>query len=374
MDSGDSPDSGEHESSRSSTFCQSCGKPVGQSHKFCRHCGQSLTEADGAASTPSEKARGDKKQKNRGNSGAAGGKVGDAPAEPKGGDGDAARPLPKIGRKADVGKKDESGAAKSTDAKAGDERKPIRERLADHKLLGAGAGAVLLAVVVASALLLTGTVGGGASDAEVASFRQGMLQRDHLVLAQMKYQGAMVTSERTVQRYFTTLDAYNAEVKRIDTANQPLLDACQAAYSNISCPTPSYPAYPKAPTVSDEVSQLKKVSNAMEALGAKIRSTEPPESLKAFYAQLTSAVDQLQGDATYNADTLTKAVSSAQGDSTGSVDKSAIATLKSKWVSASIRALNVQAVEVIKNLGLQLSDFDVPGGTDRNPDDGSVST
>ena len=374
MASGDSFDSDKRKSDRSSSFCPGCGEAVGQSHKFCRHCGESLAEPDAPDGATPDKAREGKNQKKGRDTGASDVKDGGADVGSKIGDDDEARPRLKIGSKADVGKKAEPGAAKPADPNDGAARAPIGERVAEHKWLAAGVGASLLVVVIVVGLLLTGAVAGGASDSEVASFRKGMLQRNQLLLAQAKYQSAMVTSRKTVQRYFTSSAAYDAEVKRIDIANQPLYDACQAAYSNISCPSPTYPDSPKAPSVSDEVSQLRKVSNATEALGAKIRSTDPPDSLKAFYSQLTSAVDKLQEDATYNADTLTKAVTPAKGEATGSVDKPAIATLKSQRVSPSIRALNAQAVEEIKRLGLQLSDFDVPGGTDSNPDDASAIT
>jgi|GEM_PF-2951415 len=367
-------------SSSPPAFCPSCGSQVSPSHKFCRHCGESLVGPDAAVpGRDAEPGQGDDSNNFPDEKpipvikAKPGGKLAVAGLAAKvGGKGGSGKRSAK--QKGDDDASSSVGEADGEPSDGDGEDLSLMQRVSGQRRLLFAGGAVLAAGLVVAVLFITGVLGGGPSESETKAFRAGMASRQGLLLAELKYRDAMKTARTSLHRYSVALNAADAETKRINIANQPLYDACNSTYSNISCPDPTYPDPPKVPVVSDEVAQLRKVANTMQTLGATVRSADPDGALKPFYAQLTSAVDQLQEDATYNADTLTKGVTPPQGEGSGGVDKSALATLKREGSLASIKALNAEAVMLIKQLGLKLNEFDVPGGTDNNPDDASLTT
>jgi hypothetical protein len=92
-----------------------------------------------------------------------------------------------------------------------------------------------------------------------------------------------------------------------------------------------------------------------------------------FYAQLQAAISSLSTDAQYNANTLGEAVTEPTNGGTGFVDEKKVSTLHAENGLPSVRLMNQQAVQLIHLLQLEISQYDVPGGSDANPSDHSVA-
>ena len=236
------------------------------------------------------------------------------------------------------------------------------------------AGAVLVLAAVAVGLIV-----GGVFDSDPAPtaaekravvvvqlkrpFDQAMRQRATLLVAERDYLAATRDARRIMRRYQKQADQVIASNKRVEEANQPLYDAW--SNGNVACPNPTYATAPSVPDVGDQVDKLRATARMLGELNAQVLAVQPKPALRTFYAQLESATQSLEQDATYNGDTLSKAVTPGkpgEGDSNqGNVDASQLKTLHGETALPAIQQLNRQALNVIRLLGLSIPAYDVPG-------------
>ena len=139
------------------------------------------------------------------------------------------------------------------------------------------------------------------------------------------------------------------------------------------CPNPTYPSSPTAPSVQSDVSALRGAVSELATLNARLLAVTPQPELKVFYAQLGAAISSLSTDAQYNANTLSEAATEPSNGNTGSVDEKKASTLHAETGLPSVRLMNQEAVQLMHLLRLEISQYDVPGGTDANPADHSVA-
>ena len=256
---------------------------------------------------------------------------------------------------------------------------PVSPRRGLRYLVAGGIGLVVLLAV----LLATGVIGGSNSEEEQQAalvarlrepFQDAMKSRDTLLLAEREFLSANTDSRAALRRYQRRAAEVRDANKRISDANEPLFDAC--ANGSVACPNPTYEDMPNVPDVGSSIKELRSAATRLGKLNATVLSITPAEELKRFYPQLTSAIRSLQEDATYNADTLTKAVNPgepAQGEGEGGyVDRAQTKTLRDESALPAIRELNAEALAVVRKLELPVSNYDVPGGTDRDPADHST--
>jgi hypothetical protein len=190
----------------------------------------------------------------------------------------------------------------------------------------------------------------------------------------------MSDARAKIRQYRRQHRAVQAETKRIDEINQPGWDAC-TQYTDVQCPSPRYPDQPTVPDVSTDIRRLHSASKRLDVLHASILNVGAPPQLKVFFAQLATAVDALNSDATYNADTLTKGITppdsapQTEGDSSkGYMDDAQVNTLHDEQALPAVKEMNRAAMAAIGLLRLQVSEYDLPGGNDLDPGDHSLAT
>jgi hypothetical protein len=241
----------------------------------------------------------------------------------------------------------------------------------------------LLAAVAAAAAVVV--VGGGGDDKPkakpnpaVAARRQlkkpfdaEMHFRDALFSTERDYRSAMRSTNRSLRRYKSAQKAYAAESKRIEDTFAAAFDACSRY--NTPCPDPTYPDAPKVPSFDDDVRTMRAAASDLQTLRVAVSSSRPPVPLAVMHSQLLEAITALQSTASHNADVLSEAVTPAEGEGSGGLDNGKIATLRTEEALPAIKAMNAQAVALIRRMGLPLLSYDVPGGRDLDVHDNSVA-
>jgi len=324
------------------TYCPSCGATVGSGDQFCRSCGKRVGTTDGV--------------------------------------GNNAGPTQVTG----------TGAPEGAPPQApGDHSRRNRALVL---------GGILLALVaIAAVLVLTlgksGTSAGqrraraqaaaqrtaAAQQAALSAqlggpFREAMGLRTRFYIAERSFLGAMADANNKLHQYQSATKTVEAETKQIENATSAQRNACGQPESLVPCPNPTYPTSPTAPEVQGDVSRLHSAVSQLAALNARALVVTPQPELKVFYAQLLAAINALSTDAQYNANTLTEGITEPTGNgSTGYVTEQKISTLHEETGLPSVRLMNRQAVQLIQLLRLEISQYDVPGGTDADPSDHSVA-
>jgi hypothetical protein len=205
-------------------------------------------------------------------------------------------------------------------------------------------------------------------------FREAMALRTRFFLAERAFLGAMSDANNKIHAYQAQTKTVEAETKQIENATSAQRNACAPPESPIPCPNPTYPTSPTAPEVQSDIGKLHSAVTQLSALNARALAVTPQSELKVFYAQLVAAINSLSSDAQYNANALTEGVTEPTSNgSTGYVTEQKIATLHAETGLPSVRLMNQQAVELIHQLQLDISQYDVPGGTDADPSDHSAA-
>jgi hypothetical protein len=315
-------------SSDAGGFCEACGEPHRRGARFCSACGAQLA----------------------------------APAN--------------VGESAPAG-----GEA------PGDGAAPRRSR---KRLLAVGGLAIVLLALAAAAVIAFGHSSSAPSAAQrqrtalaalrsrvLGPFEVAMQQRTKFFAAERAFLGAMSDANGKLDSYKRRKARVERETEEINNATSAQSNACAQPESVIPCPNPTYPTYPTAPEVQGDVGKLRNAVSRLTSLKAAVLAVTPPPELKVLYAQLESAITMLSANAQSDADTLEQGVSEPEQDqsgSTGSVDEQKIATLQPDQAVPAIKIMNQQAVGLIEQLRLDLSKYDVPGGTDVDPADRSTAS
>ena len=253
------------------------------------------------------------------------------------------------------------------------------------------AGCIVAAALVVAAIAVL-TLGGSSSHPSAARrqanvvrafaalkarlyppFQVAMEQRTRFFVAEAGFLGATRDATAKLHKYKSENQKVEEETKQINNANSGLEKACREPGSSVPCPNPTYPPSPTAPSVQSDVSTLHGAGSELATLNAQVLAVTPQPELKVFYAQLGAAINSLSTDAQYNANTLSEAVTEPSNGSTGYVDEKKASTLHAETGLPSVRLMNQQAVQLIHLLQLEISQYDVPGGTDANPADHSVA-
>jgi hypothetical protein len=204
-------------------------------------------------------------------------------------------------------------------------------------------------------------------------FQTAMAQRTKFFVAEAAFLDATRDATGKLHRYRSEVQRVEHEDTEINNANSGLEQACRQPLSNVPCPNPTYPSYPTAPNVQDDINGLRTAAADASSLNAQVLAATPQPELKVFYAQLQAAIAALSTDAQYNATALSEAVSAPENGGTGAVEEKKASTLHAETGLPSVRLMNAEAVQVIRELHLELSQYDVPGGTDANPSDHSAA-
>jgi hypothetical protein len=199
-------------------------------------------------------------------------------------------------------------------------------------------------------------------------FDDVMSRRDQLFTQERQFLGAMGSANSKYASYEKAVSDYQAESKRISDANAPGYQACRI-YA-IPCPNPHYPDPPTVPDFGTDILQLRAAATGLQQLQADLGTLQLPNDLQVVESQLSSAISTLITETTHDADVLSEA-SASQGNCDDCVDKGKFATLRTDDALAAIRQMNIAAVNLIKKLGLNPMDYDVPGGRDLDPSDHS---
>lgn len=337
---------GARTSSPAAAFCPSCGAMAGSVDQFCRSCGARI---QGIGSRSVEDATSDEPSS--------------APATP-------ASAIGGGGRYSDRGK----------------------------RVLAVGAIVVLAAGIAIAVVLTLGNSGPSAAQRHqhvvaarrraasahqaalharlFPAFQQAMQLRTSFFIAERDFLAAMGDAHLNLRQYESDMRSVASQTSQITAANSAQQNACNQAFSTVACPNPTYPTDPTAPDVGGDVGQLRAAVSRLADLSAQALAVTPQPELKVLYAQLESAINQLSTDAQYNADTLTQAVTEpviANPGDLGSVDQQQIATLHPELALPAIRIMNGQAVGLVQLLQLDITQYDVPGGTDADPSDHSFA-
>lgn len=126
-----------------------------------------------------------------------------------------------------------------------------------------------------------------------------------------------------------------------------------------------------APNVQDDINGLHTAASDASSLNAQVLAATPQPELKVFYAQLQAAITALATDAQYNGTTLSEAVTVPENGGTGNVEEKKASTLRAETGLPSVRLMNAEALKLLRQLHLEISQYDVPGGNDANPSDHS---
>lgn len=301
-------------------FCPKCGSAVGATDIFCRRCGASLQEADPIAAAD----EGDATPRRRG-----------------------------LRRLRDT--------------------KVLVAVVAFVALLGAGAAVAAFTLVGQS----DEPTAAESAQAEVEAhrarlltpFQEAMQMRARFFSAERQYIDAMADARRSIRNYQRRQAQVRRETLEIQRANEAQFELCRA-YVEVECPDPTYPDSPQVPDLDGSVEKLRAAARRLDQIKADLVTFERPDELGVFSAQLLASVEALNEDATHNADVLVEAVSSSfEGGEF--LDSTKLKTLRAETALPSIRQMNRAAVQVIRLLGLKLTDYDVPGGRDAEPGDHS---
>lgn len=201
-----------------------------------------------------------------------------------------------------------------------------------------------------------------------APFQKQMDIRDEFFAAEREYRAAMRSARRTLREYRRADRDYKAELKQISDEFADEFDECTRF--NIPCPDPDYPEPPKVPSFKEQIKDLKRSAKQLSALQATASSLQAPERLASLQAQLVTAVTMLRETAEHNADVLSEAIEEPEYEAAGQLDKGKLETLRNQDMP-SVRALNAGALEIVRDLGLDLSRYDLPGGRDIDTKDSS---
>jgi hypothetical protein len=318
----------------SGDFCPSCGSRVSTTDKFCRACGRSL--ADDYSQRPA-----------RGNGAPA-----DEPTGPT-------SPAP-----------DEAGRR--------------------ARWIVPTAIVVILLVVGGVALLTVGKSNSKASKyasqakAErvayvalrnrlYAPFTVAIGQRAKFLISEASFLTATRDANAKIKKYQAESQKVEAEDKQIQNANSGLESACRQPESSVPCPSTEYPEPPSAPSLQGDVAGLRRAVSDLSSLNAEVLAVTAQSELRPFYAQLQAAITALTTDAQDNANILSEGITEPQNGSHGYVEEKKLATIHPENGLYSVKLMNQQAVALIHILRLDISQYDVPGGTDANPADHSFS-
>jgi hypothetical protein len=301
----------------SARFCPECGSTVGASAKFCGNCGQALP-AHSEVHPPQFVSSPDSA--------------------------DAPRP-----------------------------RRRGRAALIALALIG------LALAAAAGVIVASGVLSGEDSAADLRSktkgpFDSAMRNRDQLFQLERTYLTAYGRAQEKIADYRRKDREVRDETKRIEEEFADEFDAC-LRFAAVSCPNPTYPDPVVVPSFSKETKEIRQVATDLSDLDAELRTEVANAELRAFHAQLLAAVEALTDEAEHNADVLDEAVKPPENeDDTGSLDRGKIRTLREDAALPAMRQMNRQALEVIRDLDVDRSVYDVPGGRDLDPQDHSSAT
>jgi hypothetical protein len=309
----------------SEQFCPQCGKSTGATDRFCRHCGAPIAgEGPTTVQTP------------------------------------RAAPSPPL---------------------VDPEPEAVEKRKRGPVLLALSA--LLIAAVAAGAVLLAGGVFNSSEETPAPPdprtyararlqrpFNTEMEQRAAFFSAERGYREAMRDVNRTLSRYRSDLADYKEQNKRISEEFADEFDACRRI-AEVPCPSPEYPDPVKVPSFADPIKALRVASSQLQTLRTQVDSLSPPPRMRVLHTQLLSSIDGLRGAAEHNADVLSEAVEPGE-DGPGYVNEGKLKTMRSGGQLPAVRAMNREAVQLIRLMGLTLSDYDVPGGRDLDPKDAST--
>jgi hypothetical protein len=208
------------------------------------------------------------------------------------------------------------------------------------------------------------------------AFQRAMQQRTQFFTDERRFLSAMGDANQKIRTYKERKQSVEAQDKQIEAAYSAQESACTAAFSTTPCPNPTYPKAPSAPEAHGDISRLRSAVNRLTDLKAEVLAVTPPAQMKIFYAQFESAIGTLLGNAQADADTLQQAITEPeQGtESTGTVEEQKLGTLQADQAVPAIMIMNREAVALIDQMGLQIGQYDVPGGTDIDPSDHSTAS
>jgi hypothetical protein len=204
-------------------------------------------------------------------------------------------------------------------------------------------------------------------------FTAAMGQRTKFFIAEASFLDATRDANTKVKKYQAESQKVEAEDKQIQNANSGLESACREPYSSVPCPNPTYPEAPSAPAVKEDVANLHRAVTDLSSLNAEVLAGTPQPELRTFYAQMQAAITALTTDAQANANILSEGVTEPTNGSHGYLEEKKLATIHPENGLPSVKLMNHQAVALIRMLHLDITQYDVPGGTDVNPTDHSVA-
>jgi hypothetical protein len=199
-----------------------------------------------------------------------------------------------------------------------------------------------------------------------------MGQRTKFFIAEASFLTATRDANAKIKKYQGEQKTVEAEVRQINNSNSGLESACRAPESSVPCPNPTYPESPTAPSVQGDISSLRHAAGELSSLKAEVIAASPQPELQPFYSQLQAAISALATDTEANANILSEGVTEPSNGSKGFIDEKKLSTIHAETGLPSVRLLNRDAVALIHTLRLEISQYDVPGGTDVNPVDHSV--
>lgn len=203
------------------------------------------------------------------------------------------------------------------------------------------------------------------------AFTTAMGQRTKFFIAEAEFLQATRDANSKIKKYQAETQKVEAEDKQIQNANSGLENSCRQPESNVACPNPTYPEPPFAPSVSSDVGSLHHAVSSLSSLNAEVLAISPQSEVHEFYAQLQAAISSLSSDAQANANILSEGITEPTSGSHGYVEEKKLTTIHPENGLPSVKLMNRQAVTLIQMLHLDITQYDVPGGTDVNPSDHS---
>jgi Bacterial SH3 domain/zinc-ribbon domain len=290
-----------------------------------------------------------------------------------------------------VGASPEASSSLAAKFSAAARRFDARRRVAairQRPWIAAGAAGLGVLVLILVIVLVAGSGGGGSSKPTAeekrarvtalrkrlgAPFTSVMQARDKFFAQEAQFVTFIKSAQGKLSSYASALDQYNNTSQQLAAANNAAYQICIAnggfyCSSGYSAPTP-----PIVSDVAGEVQQLRQEATLTQQLQAELGSAKVPSELNVVATQLQSAVGALAGEANHDADILTEAVvepNPAQSIS-GSVDAQRATEIRTDDALPPIGQMNVAALNTIKLLKLDITQYDIAGGHDTNPNDHS---
>ena len=221
------------------------------------------------------------------------------------------------------------------------EEAPLRDPVRRRRVLLGTAGFIVTLALVVGLLRLIGLIGGESDQEKDAAAIEKVQAR---ILPELQ---SLLAQRET---FFAAERVYLSAMKRANTT--------VTTYDRLL----ARGAHPPVPPMTAQVTALRQVAEEMTALRTTLAAAKPTQGVTMdAHDYLLGAARALGTDAAHNAAALQ------------TTQKIRLVSVSDETALTSIKRMNKSLLNVVYAVRLPVSDFDLPGGTDKHKDDHSAS-